>query len=141
MDQFTCGLGVFHPIAYAPPDENPDEKFPIYLTTGRVLSQYHTGTMTMKTRDLNELDPECFVELSGKDADDYQIQDGDMIRVASRRGEIRAKARVSEKAVKGTIFIPFHYSDAAANVLTNPARDPIAKIPEYKVCAVRIEKA
>lgn len=141
MDQFTCGLGVFHAIEYIPPDEVPDEEFPIFLTTGRVLAQYHTGTMTMKTPDLNGLDPECFVELSGQDAHDYQIQDGDMVKVASRRGEIRARARISEQAVKGTVFIPFHYPDAAANVLTNPARDPIAKIPELKVCAVRIEKA
>ena len=93
------------------------------------------------TPDLNGLDPECFVELSGQDAHDFQIQDGDMVKVASRRGEIRARARISEQAVKGTVFIPFHYPDAAANVLTNPARDPIAKIPELKVCAVRIEKA
>ena len=140
VDQFTCGLGVFHPIEYNPPDEVPDEEFPIFLTTGRVFAQYHTGTMTMKTPDLNELEPECFVEISGQDADNYQIQDGDMIKVASRRGEIQAKARISEKAFKGTIFIPFHYSGAAANMLTNPALDPIAKIPEYKVCAVRIEK-
>ena len=141
VDQFTCGLGVFHAIEYLPPDEVPDEDFPIFLTTGRVLAQYHTGTMTMKTPELNALDPECFVEISGQDADDYRIEDGDMIKVASRRGEIQAKARISERAFKGTVFIPFHYPDAAANVLTNPALDPIAKIPEYKVCAVRIEKA
>jgi predicted molibdopterin-dependent oxidoreductase YjgC len=140
VDQFTCGLGVFHAIDYTPPDEVPDEEYPIFLTTGRVLAQYHTGTMTMKTPDLNGMDPECFVELSGQDARDYQIQNGDMIKVASRRGEIQARARISDQAVKGTIFIPFHYPDAAANVLTNPARDPIAKIPELKVCAVRIEK-
>ena len=141
MDEFTCGLGVFHAVEYIPPDELPDEDFPMYLTTGRVLAQYHTGTMTMKTPDLNTLEPECFVEISGQDADAYHIEDGDMIRVASRRGEIQAKARVSEKAYKGTIFVPFHYAGAPANMLTNPALDPIAKIPEYKVCAVRIEKA
>jgi len=141
MDQFTCGLGVFHAVEYTPPAEIPDEDFPIYLTTGRVLAHYHTGSMTMKTPDLNRLDPECFVEISGQDAAAFHIQEGDMIKVASRRGEIQAKARVSEKAHEGTIFIPFHYAGAAANLLTNPARDPIAKIPEYKVCAVRIEKA
>jgi formate dehydrogenase alpha subunit len=141
VDQFTCGLGVFHAIDYIPPAELPDEQYPLYLTTGRVLYQYHTGTMTMKTEGLNELAAECFVELSAQDAEAYEIENGDPLKISSRRGEIEAKARLSEKAVKGTIFIPFHYANAAANKLTNTALDPTAKIPEYKVCAVRIEKA
>jgi predicted molibdopterin-dependent oxidoreductase YjgC len=140
MDQFTCGLGVFHPVEYIPPDELPDEEYPLYLTTGRVLYQYHTGTMTMKTEGLNELAPECFVEISAQDAGVYGLGSGDFVKIASRRGEIEAKARISRKAVKGTVFIPFHYAKAAANKLTNAALDPTAKIPEYKVCAVRIEK-
>jgi predicted molibdopterin-dependent oxidoreductase YjgC len=94
----------------------------------------------MKTDGLNALAPECFVEISSKDADEYKIKGGDRIKVASRRGEIEAKAEISDKAVEGTIFIPFHYAAAAANRLTNGALDPIAKIPEYKVCAIRIEK-
>ena len=140
MDEFTCGLGVFHPIDFKPPAEVPDDEYPLYLTTGRVLYHYHTGTMTMKTDGLNALAPECFVEISSKDADEYKIKGGDRIKVASRRGEIEAKAEISDKAVEGTIFIPFHYAAAAANKLTNGALDPIAKIPEYKVCAIRIEK-
>jgi predicted molibdopterin-dependent oxidoreductase YjgC len=140
MDAFTCGLGVFHPIDFKPPAEVPDDEYPLYLTTGRVLYHYHTGTMTMKTDGLNALAPECFVEISSKDADEYKIKGGDRIKVASRRGEIEAKAEISDKAVEGTIFIPFHYAAAAANRLTNGALDPIAKIPEYKVCAIRIEK-
>ncbi len=140
MDQFTCGLGVFHPIEWGPPAECPDTEYPYYLTTGRVLYQYHTGTMTMKSEDLNRLAPDCFVEISQGDADAVRILDGDLLRVASRRGAIEAKARISDKAVNGTIFIPFHYAEAAANVLTLSAMDPIAKIPEFKVCAVRIEK-
>jgi formate dehydrogenase alpha subunit len=140
MDQFTCGLGVFHALEYIPPAELPDEDYPLYLTTGRVLYQFHTGTMTMKSEGLNELAPECFVEMSTPDSETYQIQEGDRLRVSSRRGEIEARAKISEKGVKGTIFLPFHYAMAAANKLTNAALDPTAKIPEFKVCAVRIEK-
>ena len=141
VDQFTCGLGVFHAIDFIPPAELPDEEYPLYLTTGRVLYQFHTGTMTMKSEGLNELAPESFVEISAQDAEAYRIEDGDSLKISSRRGEIEAKARLSEKAVKGTIFIPFHYAGAAANKLTNTALDPTAKIPEFKVCAVRIVKA
>jgi formate dehydrogenase major subunit len=140
MDQFTCGLGVFHAVEWIPPAETADTDYPLYLTTGRVLYQYHTGTMTMKTEDLNSLAPECFVEISHSDAESAGVEEGDLLRVSSRRGEIQAKARVSDRAVDGTIFIPFHYAAAAANVLTHSALDPIAKIPEFKVCAVRIER-
>jgi len=141
MDEFTCGLGVFHAIEYIPPAELPDDEYPLYLTTGRVLYQYHTGTMTMKSQGLNDLAPECFVEMSAEDAVAYNIEGDNMLKISSRRGEITAKAKVSDKAVKGTVFLPFHYAGAAANKLTNAALDPVAKIPEYKVCAVRIEKA
>lgn len=140
IDQFTCGLGVFHSIEYIPPAELPDDDYPLYLTTGRVLYQYHTGTMTMKSAGLNELEPECFVEMSSEDAVSYKLEDGDLVKIASRRGEVQAKARISEKAAKGTVFLPFHYANAAANKLTNSALDPTAKIPEYKVCAIRMEK-
>lgn len=141
MDQFTCGLGVFHTIDYIPPAELPDKEFPLYLTTGRLLYQYHTGTMTMKSPGLNAIAPECFVEISPEDAKNYNVKDGSLLRVTSRRGEITAKARISEQSISGTIFIPFHYAEAAANTLTNAALDPAAKIPEYKVCAVKIDKA
>jgi len=140
IDRFTCGLGVFHAIDYVAPAEIPDKNYPLFLTTGRVLYQYHTGTMTMKSSGLNELAPASFVEISRKDADGVGIADGDLLRIASRRGEIKAKARISEIAVDGTVFMPFHYAEGAANVLTSKALDPVAKIPEYKVCAVRLEK-
>jgi formate dehydrogenase major subunit/formate dehydrogenase alpha subunit len=140
IDRFTCGLGVFHGIDYIPPDEIPDVDYPFYLTTGRVLYQYHTGTMTMKSVGLNNLAPGCFVEMAPEDADRYGIAEGEPVRVVSRRGELTAHARISEKAVEGTVFLPFHFADAAANMLTNPVLDPVAKIPEFKVCAVRIEK-
>jgi len=138
---FPVGKGVLHAIDYIPPAEQVDEEYPLYLTTGRVLYQYHTGSMTRKTDGLNERAPESFVEISPADADKYGLEDGDKIRIASRRGEIVAKMTVSPKAVDGTVFIPFHYAEAAANRLTNSALDPVSKIPEYKVCAVRLSRA
>lgn len=141
IDEFTCGLGVFHAIDFLPPAEVPDDDYPLYLTTGRVLYQYHTGTMTMRSIGLNALAPECFVEIAMEDAEPNRIANGDLLKITSRRGSIKARARISAQAVKGTVFIPFHYASAAANVLTNATLDPTAKIPEYKVCAVRVEKA
>ena len=140
VDQFSCGLGVFHAIDYIPPAEEPDEDYPLYLTTGRVLYQFHTGTMTMKSDGLNEMAPECFVEISKQDAESYGLTDGEPVRIGSRRGEIEARTKISDKAVSGTVFIPFHYAKAAVNRLTHAALDPVAGIPEYKVCAVRISK-
>ena len=139
-EQFSRGLGLFHAVEYIPPDELPDSEYPLYLTTGRILYHYHTGTMTMKSEGLNALAPECFVEISQEDALYYKIEDNDMLNVVSRRGSIKARAKISSQAQKGSVFIPFHYAEAAANRLTNAALDPVAKIPEYKVCAVRIEK-
>jgi formate dehydrogenase alpha subunit len=140
-EQFTSGKGVFHGIEYIPPAETADDEYPMYLTTGRLLYHYHTGTMTMKTGGLNEISPECFVEISPRDAGEYNMQDGSMVEIASRRGNIQARIKVSQKAVSGTVFIPFHYALAAANRLTNAALDPISGIPEYKVCAVKLTKA
>ena len=140
-EQFTRGKGLFHAIDYVPPAELTDDDYPLYLTTGRVLYHYHTGTMTMKSAGLNERVPECFVEISPKDAAAYDIHDGSRVEIASRRGKITAKVQVSPKAVAGTIFIPFHFAQAAANRLTNAVLDPVSKIPEYKVCAVKMSKA
>ena len=140
-EQFTCGKGNFNAIDYIPPAETADDEYPMYLTTGRLLYQYHTGTMTMKTGGLNEIAPDCFVEISSKDAGKYEMQDGSMVDIASRRGNIQARIKVSNKAVSGTVFLPFHYALAAANRLTNAALDPISGIPEYKVCAVKLTKA
>jgi len=139
--QFTRGLGLFHAIEHTPPAELPDENYPYILTTGRVLYHYHTGTMTMKTDGLNMLSPECFVEISSNDAQKLGLDTGSMVDVSSRRGKISAKLKVSSKAVDGTIFIPFHFAKAAANELTNAKLDPVAKIPEFKVCAIQIEPA
>ena len=140
-EQFTKGKGTFHAIDYIPPAESADAEYPMHLTTGRLIYHYHTGTMTMKSDGLNEIAPECFVEISPQDARKYEVQDGDAVDIASRRGTIRAVIKVSTMAVSGTVFIPFHYAAAAANRLTNAALDPISGIPEYKVCAVRLKKA
>ena len=139
--QFTRGKGMFHAIDWIAPAENVDEEYPLFLTTGRVLYQYHTGTMTRKTAGLNERSPGSFVEISPQDAATYGIQSGGRVEIASRRGRIEATVRVSRKAVTGTVFIPFHFAEAAANKLTNAALDPVSKIPELKVCAVRLSQA
>ena len=140
-EQFTSGKGVMHAIDFVEPAETADDEYPMYLTTGRLLYQYHTGTMTMKSDGLNEIAPECFVEISPQDARMHDVADGALVTIASRRGSIQARIKVSGKAVSGTIFIPFHYARAAANRLTNAALDPISGIPEYKVCAVKLSKA
>lgn len=139
--QFTRGKGVFHAIDYIPPAEKTDDEYPLYLTTGRVLYHYHTGTMTRRTAGLNERAPESFVEISAEDAKRFGVEDESMITVASRRGEINVRAKVSEMVDAGTVFIPFHYAEAAANKLTNAALDPVSNIPEYKVCAIKLSRA
>jgi formate dehydrogenase major subunit len=138
--QFTRGKGMFHALDWIAPAELADDDYPMYLTTGRVLYHYHTGTMTMKTDGLNERAPESFVEIARGDAQGMGIDDGDPVTIASRRGKIRARVRISRKAVAGTVFIPFHFAQAAANKLTNAALDPISGIPEFKVCAVKLSK-
>ncbi len=140
-ERFTRGKGLFHPIQFIPADELPDEHYPFILTTGRVLYQFHTGTMTRKSRGIEALYPEGPVEINPEDALRLGIQEGDFVEVESRRGSIHARARVTRRSPEGVVFMTFHFHEAAANVLTNPAVDPVAKIPEYKVCAVRISKA
>ncbi len=140
-EQFSRGKGLFHAIDFIEPAELPDDEYPMYMTTGRVLYHYHTGTMTMKSAGLNERLSACFVEISPDDAQKYGLDDGSKVTVASRRGDIIATAKVSPLAVSGTVFVPFHFAQAAANKLTNAALDPISGIPEYKVCAVKLAKA
>jgi predicted molibdopterin-dependent oxidoreductase YjgC len=105
-----------------------------------MLEHYHTGTMTRRSSGLHGLVPAPFVEVNGGDATKMRIKDGDNVRVTSRRGSIVLPAKVGSRVEKGVVFIPFHFWEAAANVLTNPAHDPVARIPEFKVCAVRVEK-
>jgi formate dehydrogenase alpha subunit len=138
VGKFSRGLGHFEAVDHVPPDELPDEEYPLMLTTGRVIFHWHGGEMTHRARNLKAMYPEALVEINPKDAQKAQIDDGAFMRVASRRGEIIAKAQVTDRVEPGLIFTTFHFAEAAANFLTNPALDPKAKIPEYKVCAVRV---
>ena len=140
-ERFTHGLGQFHPVEYQAAAEETDASFPVVLTTGRMLEHYHTGTMTRRSKGLDGLVPGPFVEVNGADAKKIRVNDGDSVRVTSRRGSIVLPAKVGTRVDAGVLFIPFHFWEAAANVLTNSAYDPTARIPEFKVCAVRLERA
>lgn len=139
VGKFSRGLGKFHAVEWMPPKEKPDEQYPFVLTTGRVLYHYHSGTITRRVAGLNQLYPEGRVEINPKDAAKLGITDGDMVKVISRRGEVVAKAEVVERPDPGVVFMTFHFKESAANLLTIAALDPVAKIPEFKVAAVRIE--
>ena len=138
--KFTKGKGSFMPCVYVAPDELPDEEYSFALSTGRVYWHYHTGTMTRRTSTLDREVPAAYIEMNPQDAERLKVQNGEQVRVSSRRGKIEIPIKITEKVKKGSVFIPFHFREAAANVLTNPAVDPVAKIPEYKICAVKIEK-
>jgi formate dehydrogenase alpha subunit len=138
-EKFTKGKGSFHPVEHIDPAELPDDEYPLVLTTGRVLYHYHT-IVSRKSKGLMAIYPEGLVEVNPEDAEGLSIKDGEMVTVSSRRGSARATTCVTGKVPKGTVFMTFHFPEACANILTNPALDPQAKIPEYKVCAVKIEK-
>jgi formate dehydrogenase alpha subunit len=138
-DGFPRGLAHFTPVSWKESDELPDDEYPFILTTGRVLYQYHTGTMTRRSRVIEDADRGPFIEINPGDAERLHIKDGEQVCVMSRRGKITLPALVTDGINPGVTFIPFHYREAAANLLTNDALDPFSKIPEVKVCAVRIE--
>jgi len=139
-DGFARGKGKFSVLEYKPPKEEPSEQYPLILTTGRSLYQFHTGTMTRKSKGLNEMRGEELVEINPADAAALSIADGDLVRVASRRGAVTAKAKVTDSLARGTIFMTFHFAETRTNLITSPALDPVSKIPEFKVAAVRVEK-
>ena len=136
-ERFPRGLGKFHPLEDAGMAEMPDEEYPLILTTGRVLEHWHGGTLTRHSW-LDDLFPEALMEINPADAARLKIADGSAVRVTSRRGSIVLHARVTQKTTPGVVFIPFHFAEAAANLLTQDVIDPQAKIPEYKACAVRV---
>jgi len=140
VGKFSRGLGLLKPIEYKPPMEYSDAEYPLVLTTGRLLQHYHTGSMTRRSKVLEGIVSEGMVEINTKDAEKLQIKDGEKVKVSTRRGSIEIKALVTKKIKEGIIFIPFHFAEASANILTNDALDPVAKIPEYKVCGVKVEK-
>jgi formate dehydrogenase alpha subunit len=139
-DRFTRGKGKFSVVEYRPSMELPDQEYPFMLTTGRILCHFHTGTMTRKVPDLNILRGEELVEINPRDGRSMGIENGNLVEVSSRRGKVRAKAKLTEKSPPGVIFMTFHFAETPTNVLTNPALDPVAKIPELKVCAVKLNK-
>lgn len=139
--RFARGKGLFHAVEYKGPAEIVDAEYPLWMTTGRVYAHYHTGTMTRNSAALDREIPQGVLEIHPEDAAAAGIGEGHEVTLASRRGEIRTRVTLTERVEKGVVFMPFHFEEANVNKLTNPAFDPIAKIPELKVCAVRLEKA
>jgi len=137
---FARGKGKFIPLQYKPPAEVPDNTYPLILTTERLANHFHTSTMTRKVKGLRKLRDEESVEINPEDATKLDITDGEPVKVISRRGEITAKVKVTTVSPPGVVSMSFHFAESPTNVLTNPAVDPVAKIPELKVSAVRIEK-
>jgi len=137
-ERFARGKGRFFGVEYKAAAEEPDEDYPLTLTTGRMLEHYHTGTMTRRVEGINELVPTGFVEISPADAERLGVVDGRPVTVETRRGRIETPAWVTDRVGEGVVFIPFHFWEGPANRLTNPARDPQAKIPEFKVCACKV---
>jgi formate dehydrogenase major subunit len=135
------GRGKFTPAGLVPPAELPDNEYPMVLTTGRQLEHWHTGAMTRRATYLDALEPEAVASLHPKELGRLGTAAGESIRVMTRRGAIELKARADRDVPEGMVFIPFAFVEAAANILTNPQLDPVGKIPEYKFCAARVEKA
>ncbi len=127
------------PTELTPPDEMPDDDYPMILTTGRMLEHWHTGAMTRRAGTLDELEPEAVACLSPRDIERLQLEPGEFIRVSTRRGSIALRVRLDREVAEGMVFIPFCYTEAAANLLTNPELDPYGKIPEFKFCAARVD--
>lgn len=141
VGKFTRGLGRFVPVPYLPPHELPDEEYPLLLTTGRLLYHYHTGSLTRRVAGLAALAPEERAEVNPDDAAKLGLEDGEMVSVVSRRGEVQARVLVTDRVPPGIVFMTFHYAETPTNVLTSPALDPVSKIQELKVCAVKLKKA
>ena len=140
-DKFVRGQGLFHGIEYKAPAETVDDEFPFWFTTGRVFAHYHTGTMTRNCPTLESEISEGYLEVNPADAERMELLQDDKVKVASRRGEMTAKTMVTDRVEEGVLFMPFHFAESNANALTNTAFDPVCKIPELKVCAVKLEKA
>lgn len=138
-DQCARGKGRFSPTGYRPPKELPDEQYPFLLNTGRTAVHWHTGSMTRRSHLLKREEPRAYAEINPADAGEKGIREREPIRISSRRGSIEVVARVTDRVPPGQVFIPFHFAEGAANVLTNNALDPESGIPEFKVCAVKVE--
>ncbi len=140
IGKFSRGLGHFHAVEFLPPAEVPDDEFPMWLTTGTEYAHYLTASMSRRCKHLDSEMPELLTDLNPEDANRLQVIHGGKVRVTSRRGTLVSTVQVTRRVQPGMIFMPLHFEEAAANLLTNSALDPISKTPEYKVCAVRVEK-
>jgi formate dehydrogenase major subunit len=142
-EKFNTGDGLAHlvPAEWLPARELPNGEYPFVLNTGRMLEHWHTGSMTRRSYALDAIAPSALVFIHPDDAAELGLEDGDLARVSSRRGVIELATKVSHREARGNCFIPFHFREAAANLLTIDEIDPFGKIPEFKFCAVRIEKA
>jgi predicted molibdopterin-dependent oxidoreductase YjgC len=139
VDRFARGRARFTPVTYRPAAEVPDADYPLVLTTGRVLEHYHSGTMTRRVHALDWLVPEALVEVHPGDAARFGVADGLRVRLRSRCGAVTARVRLTPDIRAGAVFMSFHFAEAAANELTRAALDSVAKVPEYKVCAVALD--
>jgi formate dehydrogenase major subunit/formate dehydrogenase alpha subunit len=139
ISQFTRGKGRFMPIEHVPPQEMPDDEYPMLLSTGRVLYHWHGGEMTRRAQGLMEIYGNALVEINPDDALRLGLNGNRSVRITSRRGSIEAEAWITDRVPPGMVFANFHFPEASANELTIAALDPVAKIPEYKICAVRLE--
>jgi formate dehydrogenase major subunit/formate dehydrogenase alpha subunit len=137
--QFARGKGKFMPIDHVPPAELPDDEYPMLLSTGRVLYHWHGGEMTRRAQGLLEVNDQGLIEVNPDDALRLGLNGDRRVRVTSRRGSIEAEAWVTDRVPPGMVYANFHFPEASANELTIAALDPVAKIPEYKVCAVKVE--
>lgn len=139
VGQFARGLGRFTPVEHLPPAELPDDEYPLVLSTGRVLYHWHGGAMSRRAKGLLEIYSKPLVEINAEDAERLGLNGNKRIRVSSRRGSIEAEAWITDRVPPGMVYANFHFPEAGANKLTIAALDPVAKIPEYKVCAVKVE--
>jgi predicted molibdopterin-dependent oxidoreductase YjgC len=133
------GKGKFYPVEYQPPIEEPDSEYPFVLSTGRTLYHYNSATMTMREDGITDKQEDPFVELNPEDASNLGVVDGDWVRLVSRRGKIRARVAVGDRVYPGLVWMALHFAESRVNILTNDVGDPLIGIPEYKVCAIRVE--
>jgi formate dehydrogenase major subunit/formate dehydrogenase alpha subunit len=139
IGQFARGLGKFAPIDHIPPAELPDDAYPMLLSTGRVLYHWHGGEMSRRAKGLLAIYPEPLVEVNPDDANHMGLNGRKRVRISSRRGSIEAEAWITDRVPPGMVYANFHFPEASVNELTIAELDPVSKIPEYKVCAVRVE--
>ena len=142
-EKFKTNDGLAHlvPAEWLPAKELPDKEYPFVLNTGRMLEHWHTGSMTRRSYALDAISPRALVFIHPDDTAQLGLADGEMARVSSRRGTIDIEVKVSYREARGNVFIPFHFREAAANLLTTDEIDPVGKIPEFKFCAVKVERA